>query len=129
MGAYQREVVSWSAADTKGGVWAMADGVTGGFGSFSYATGGDTAYTNNGDLCRLEPVTFTWECSFTTALEVFPSALVYDPINTRVVVIGNSCCTWPGTTVTDNVLAIDPTTGDTVELLATANTRVETDGS
>ena len=93
-------------------------GVNGGFGSFSYATGGDTAYTNTGGLCRLEPVTFTWECGFTTGLGVFPSALVYDPINTRVVVISNSCCTWPGTTVTDNV-----------ELLATANTRTETDGS
>jgi len=104
-------------------------GAAGLFGPFSYATGGDTAYTNTGDLCRLEPVTFTWECSFTTALGVSPSALVYDPINTRVVAISNTYRTSTSTNVTDNVLAIDSTTGDTVELLATANTRTETDGS
>ncbi|MGI9610948.1 MAG: hypothetical protein ACR2NL_11715 [Acidimicrobiia bacterium] len=104
-------------------------GVRGGFGSFSYATGGDRAYTNGYGLCRLEPNTSAWECVAPNAISTTPSAMVYDPINDRVVVINNFCCTWPGTLVSDDVVAIDPTTGDMVELLAAASTRRETDGS
>jgi hypothetical protein len=58
-----------------------------------------------------------------------PSAMVYDPINTRVVVINDFCCAWPGTAVSDDVWAIDFDTGEQVDLLATANTRIEQDGS
>ena len=53
----------------------------------------------------------------------------YDPINERIVLINNWCCTWPGSSVSDDVWAIDMDTGERIELLATANTRTETDGS
>ena len=57
------------------------------------------------------------------------AAMVYDSINARVVVINNFCCAWPGRSVSDDVWAIDFNTDERIELLATANTRVETDGS
>jgi len=107
-------------------------GVMGGFGSFRYATGGETAYTyGERGVCRLNPATLDWDCSAGSQREDMPSAMVYDPINTRVVVINDWCCTWPGTTVSDDVWvwAIDFDTGERVELLATANARTETDGS
>jgi len=105
-------------------------GVAGGFGSFSYATGGETAYTHGEDgVCRLDPVTLDWDCHATSQRGDIPAAMVYDPINSRIVVINDFCCTWPGTTVSDDVWAINFNTGETIELLAEANTRVETDGS
>jgi hypothetical protein len=105
-------------------------GVRGGFGSFSYATGGDTAYPlSELGVCRLDPATLDWDCSSGSQREAMPAAMVYDPINARIVVINNWCCTWPGTTVSDDVWAIDFDTGEQVELLATADTRIETDGS
>jgi hypothetical protein len=55
--------------------------------------------------------------------------MVYDTINDRLVVINNFCCNWPGTTVTDGVYAVDFNTGERIELLATASTRVEEEGS
>ncbi len=105
-------------------------GVRGGFGSFQYTTGGDTAYpsTEQG-VCRLDPTTLDWDCGGGSPLPPGVSAMVYDPINARIVVINNSCCAWPGNSVSDNVLAIDVDTGERTELLATANTRIETDGS
>lgn len=106
-----------------------AGGVRGGFGSFSYATGGDTAYTYANGVCRLDPFTFDWDCNAGSQREAMSAAMVYDPINTRIVVINNWCCTWPGTTVSDDVWAVDFDTGEQIELLATANTRIETDGS
>ena len=105
------------------------DGVRGGFGSFSYATGGDTAYTYADGVCRLDPVSFDWDCSTGSQQEAMSSAMVYDPINSRVVVINNFCCTWPGTTVSDDVWAVDFDTGEQIELLAKAVTRTEMDGS
>jgi hypothetical protein len=104
--------------------------VRGGFGSFEYATGGDTAYpsTEQG-VCRLDPTTLDWNCEGGSPLAPGVSAMVYDPINTRIVVINDSCCAWPGTSVSDDVLAIDVDTGERIELLATANARIETDGS
>jgi hypothetical protein len=105
-------------------------GVMGGFGSFRYATGGETAYTyGDRGVCRLDPATLDWKCSAGSQREAMPSAMVYDPINTRIVVINDFCCTWPGTTLSDEVWAIDFDTGKKVELLTTANTRTETDGS
>jgi hypothetical protein len=105
-------------------------GVMGGFGSFRYATGGETAYTyGERGVCRLDPATLSWDCSAGSQREAMPTAMVYDPINTRVVVINDFCCTWPGTTVSDDVWAIDFGTREQTELLATANTRTETDGS
>lgn len=105
-------------------------GVMGGFGSFRYATGGETAYTyGDRGVCRLDPATLDWKCSAGSQREAMPAAVVYDPINTRIVVIGDWCCTWPGTTVSDHVRATDFDTGKQVELLTTANTRTETDGS
>jgi hypothetical protein len=111
-------------------------GVMGGFGSFRYATSGDTAYTyGDRDVCRLDPATLDWDCTASDqreampAVTVAPVAMVYDPINARIVVINNWCCTWPGSTVLDNVWAIDFGTGEQIELLATANARTETDGS
>ena len=50
------------------------------------------------------------------------AAMVYDSINARVVVINNWCCTWPGSSVSDDVWAIDFNTDKRIELLATANT-------
>jgi hypothetical protein len=55
--------------------------------------------------------------------------MVYDSINDRIVVINDHCCNWPGRTVTDGVYAIDFETGERIELLAAADTRIETDGS
>jgi hypothetical protein len=106
-------------------------GVKGGFGSFRYATGGDTAYLSTElGVCRLEPTTLDWNCSSgSQQWRAMSAAMVYDPINTRIVVINNWCCTWPGSSVSDNVWAIDFDTGEQIELLATANTRIETDGS
>lgn len=106
----------------EGGVW-------GGFGAFRYATGGETAYTyGNSGVCRLDSASLDWNCNPYVGMSG-PSAMVYDPINDRIVVINNSCCTWPGTTVTDDVQAIDFNTGEQIELLITANTRKETEGS
>jgi hypothetical protein len=105
-------------------------GVMGGFGSFRYATGGETAYAHGeSGVCRLDPATLNWDCNSGSRREAMSSAMVYDPINTRVVVISDWCCTWPGTTVSDDVWAIDFDTGEQVQLLATANTRIEQDGS
>jgi hypothetical protein len=105
-------------------------GVRGGFGSFRYATGGDTAYlsTDRG-VCRLDPATLDWNCSSGSQGSVMSAAMVYDPINARIVVINNWCCTWPGSSVSDNVWSIDFDTGEQIELLATANTRTERSGS
>ncbi len=103
-------------------------GVQGGFGSFAYATGGETAYTYANGFCRLDPVTFDWDC-IASGQSQGTSATVYDPINDRLVVINDWCCNWPGTTVSDDVRAIDFNTGETFGLLATANTRTEQDGS
>lgn len=104
-------------------------GVRGGFGSFGYATGGETAYVYGSGVCRLDPIGLVWDCNAASRQMEGSSAMVFDPINNRIVVISNSCCTWPGTTVTDGVYAIDFTAGHRIELLATANTRTETDGS
>jgi hypothetical protein len=105
-------------------------GVDGGFGSFRYATGGETAYTHGGrGVCRLDPTTLDWDCSSGSQGGAMSAAMVYDPINARIVVINNWCCTWPGSSVSDDVWAIDFDTGEQVELLATANTRIEQDGS
>ena len=104
-------------------------GVQGGFGSFYYATGGETAYVYGRGVCRLDPVHLNWDCNDASRQTEGSSAMVYDPVNDRIVVINNSCCTWPGTTVTDGVHAIDFNTGDRIELLTTANTRTETGGS
>jgi hypothetical protein len=103
-------------------------GVLGLFGSFSYATGGDTAYTYRSGVCRLDPVSFDWDC-IPNGETGGPEAVVYDPINHRLVLINNSCCNWPGNKVGDDVWAIDFATGRSIELLDTANTRIETDGS
>lgn len=103
-------------------------GVLGGFGSFPYATGGDTAYTYRSGVCRLDPVSFDWDC-IPNGDTGGPEAVVYDPINHRLVLINNSCCNWPGNKVGDDVWAIDFATGRSIELLDTANTRTETDGS
>jgi hypothetical protein len=106
-----------------GGVW-------GGFGAFRYATGGATAHTFGGaGVCRLDPATLHWECSEAGRQVEGPSAMVYDSINDRIVVINDHCCNWPGRTVTDGVYAIDFETGERIELLAAADTRIETDGS
>ena len=104
-------------------------GVMGGFGSFRYATSGDTAYTYGERVCRLDPDTFHWDCTPRSDPGAMPGAMVYDPINARIVVINNFCCTWPGSSVLDDVWAVDMDTGERVELLAAANTRIETDGS
>ena len=103
-------------------------GVLGGFGSFLYATGGDTAYTYRNGVCRLDPVSFDWDC-IPNSETGNPDSVVYDPINDRLVLINNSCCNWPGNKVVDDVWAIDFATGRSIELLDTANTRTETDGS
>ena len=105
-------------------------GVEGGFGSFRYATSGDTAYPyGDRGACRLDPTTLNWDCSSGGQGGAMSAAMVYDSINARVVVINNFCCTWPGSSVSDDVWAIDFDTDERIELLATANTRVETDGS
>jgi len=104
--------------------------VRGGFGSFRYATSGDTAYpsTDRG-ACRLDSTTLNWDCTASSQGGAMSAAMVYDSINARIVVINNWCCTWPGSSVSDDVWAIDFNTDKRIELLATANTRVETDGS
>lgn len=106
-------------------------GVMGGFGSFRYATGGETAYTyGDRGVCRLDPATLSWDCSSGSRQAHTTSAMVYDPINHRVVVFNDFCCTWPaGTTVSYDVWAVDFGTGEQTELLTAANTRTETGGS
>jgi len=103
-------------------------GVEVGFGRFPYATGGDTAYTYRSGVCRLDPVSFDWDC-IPNGDTGGPDSVVYDLINDRLVIINNSCCNWPGNKVEDDVWAIDFATGRSIELLDTANTRTETDGS
>ena len=51
-------------------------GVAGGFGSFSYATSSETAYTFNHNVCRLDPRTLKWAC--------FPLAVGAQTINEGV---------------------------------------------
>lgn len=97
-------------------------GVVGGFGSFSYATGGTTAYTftSNRSVCRLDPVTFDWICHPLpdSSLDQMPSAMVIDPINDWLVLINDFCCNWPGTLTTTDILALDFDTGEWTQLLA-----------
>jgi len=98
-------------------------GVAGGFGSFTYATGGDTAYVWSDRPCRLEDGTQGWTCASTTAdgapsLNPLPSAMVVDPINERLILFHDSCCLWPGSPNTDDVWAIDMETGEWTQLLA-----------
>jgi hypothetical protein len=103
-------------------------GVRGGFGSLTYATGGETAYPYGNGVCRLDPASLDWNCN--PYVGTFgPSAMVFDAINDRIVVINNFCCNWPGSIVTDGIQAIDFNSGEQIELLATANTRTESDGS
>lgn len=102
-------------------------GIAGGFGSFSYAVGGDTAYTfghgnGQGNVCRLDTETGAWTCIEIEA--PMPAAMVFDPINERVVVINDFCCNWPGTAVGNEVLAVDFTSGRVIELLASNQTRI-----
>lgn len=97
-------------------------GVMGGFGSFSYATGGVTAYTfsSNYNVCRLDPVAQNWECHprpFRSITQM-PSAMVADPINNRLVVFNDFCCNWPGTKTTKDIWALDLDTGEWTQLLA-----------
>ena len=97
-------------------------GVSGGFGSFSYATGGATAYTftSNNSVCRLDPVTLDWICHPLPdgLLDQIPSAMVIDTINDRLVLINDFCCNWPGTLTTKDILALDLDTGEWTQLLA-----------
>jgi len=97
-------------------------GVMGGFGSFSYATDGATAYTftSNFSVCRLDPVALTWECyprPFRSVTQM-PSAMVVDPINDRLVVFNDFCCNWPGTKTTTDIWALRPSNGEWTQLLA-----------
>ena len=97
-------------------------GVVGGFGSFSYATGGATAYTYtfNNSVCRLDPVTLDWICHPLPdgLLDQNPSAMAIDTINDRLVPINDFCCNWPGTLTTTDILALDFDTGEWTQLLA-----------
>lgn len=98
--------------------------VAGGFGSFSYATGGETAYTFGHDhfgrdgVCKLDPVAMDWACTDNPATDQIPSAMVFDPINDRLVLINDFCCNWPGRETTNDVWAIDVNTGNRIQLLA-----------
>jgi hypothetical protein len=98
------------------------DDVVGGFGSFSYATGGATAYTftSNSSFCRLDPLTFDWTCHPLPdwLLDQMPSAMIIDTINDRLVLINDFCCNWPGTLTTNDILALDFNTGEWTQLLA-----------
>ena len=103
---------------------APEDGVSGGFGAFRYATGGDTAYVETGSsVCRLNEESHEWDCISSSAA-VLSSAMVLDPINDRVVVIKDFCCNWPGSSVTDPVLAVDFATGTQIDLLLAAKERI-----
>ena len=98
--------------------------------SFRYATSGDTASTFGGrGICSLDPAPLGWDCNVPSQDTPMSTAVVHDPISTGIVVINDGCCTWPGSSVSDDVWAIDMDTGEQIELLATANTRTETDGS
>ena len=97
-------------------------GVVGGFGRFSYGTGGATAYTFSSDhnFCRLDQVARNWECHprpFRSVRQM-PSAMVADPINDRLVVFNDFCCNWPGTKTTKDIWALDLDTGEWTQLLA-----------
>lgn len=107
-----------SLEQPEGGVW-------GGFGSFSYATGGNTSYVETGghSICRLDAETLGWDCVRSSPAEG-SSAMVFDPINDRVVIIKDFCCNWPGSIVTDPVLAVDFETRTQVDLLPAANQRI-----
>jgi hypothetical protein len=102
------------------------NGVVGGFGSFRYAYGGETAYALTGTeltICRLEPATTSWACSShpppgEPGINQVPSAMVFDPITNRLVIINDWCCVWPGGMTTNDVWAIDLDTGQTIELLS-----------
>jgi hypothetical protein len=100
-------------------------GVMGGFGSFSYATGGATAYTFNSDhnFCRLDPVAQNWECypQPFRSIPQTPSAMVIDTINDRLVVFNDFCCNWPGTKTTKDIWALDLATGEWTQLLASTS--------
>ena len=100
-------------------------GVWGGFGAFRYATGGDTAYVDSGDhsVCRLDEVTLEMDCISSSPAEG-SSAMVFDPLNGRVVIVKDFCCNWPGSTVTDPVLAVDFATGTQIDLLPAAKERI-----
>jgi hypothetical protein len=104
-------------------------GVVGGFGSFSYATSGATAYTfaSNISVCRLDPVTLDWICHPLPdgSLDQMPSAMVIDTINDRLVLINNFCCNWPGTLTTKDILALDLGTGEWTQLLAPSSVEID----
>jgi hypothetical protein len=98
--------------------------VSGGFGSFAYATGTDTPYIYTGDqqICRLDPATQQWDVCFNTAdgpgrgYQAF-AAMVGDPINNRLVLINGVGGQWWAHASSD-IWAIDLDTGEWTRLLA-----------
>ncbi len=104
--------------------------VVGGFGTFTYATSGDTAHVLNDpitqtsrQICELDPTTFEWSCSSQPPpgvpdIRQVPSAMVVDSINNRLVIINDWSGVWPGSTTTNTVWGIDLDTEESIELLA-----------
>ncbi len=103
------------------------NGVEGGFGTFRYATSGETAYVFDfaSSVCRLDPATLDWTCIpmrlYDGRLGVDQkgtSAMVADPINDRLVLIRDFCCNEPGSFTPDDIWALEFDTGDWIQLLA-----------
>ena len=102
---------------------APGGGVVQPYGLVRYATGADTAYTHSDQgICRLDPVTFEWECNPASESVDLPAAMVYDPINNRIVVINDWSGNSPVALASDAVWAIDFNTGETHELLTATDT-------
>jgi hypothetical protein len=96
-------------------------GVRGGFGSFSYATGGNTAFVLGDAVSGLDGAALSWERINRvgrTSVAQIPAAMVVDSINSRLVLINDGGGNWPGTLTDDSVTALDLNTGEWIELLA-----------
>lgn len=110
--------------DPRGGATTNLDGpdggVRGGFGSFSYATGGNTAFVLGDAVSGLDGATLSWERINRvgrTSVAQMPAAMIVDSINNRLVLINEWGGNWPGTLTDDSVTALDLNTGEWIELL------------
>ncbi|MDH3193531.1 MAG: hypothetical protein OEM40_04335, partial [Acidimicrobiia bacterium] len=110
----------------------LEGGVFAGFGRFDFATGGDSAHVvrpldgNGGDVCRLDPTNLAWECiSMTNGPTGFGqgpgllSASVYDPINSRIVLLYGYADGFNGQRFheVNDIWAVDISAGQWAQLL------------
>ncbi len=97
--------------------------IDGGFATLIHAVGPHGAHfsSQNRDLCGFNPAIADWECwpKAPTSHEGILDAMVFDPINGRLLTIGASWSGWePPEWYTDPVWALDVETGVWSEILA-----------